>query len=288
MDVRAIDDGGSTGAGPALRWETIEVDGRRVAYGRAEPAGPGSTDRARPAPVVFLHGWGLSGAAYGAALAALARAGHPVVVPDLPGFGGSAGLGSAETSFPGYASWVERFLDALGVTGPVVLVGHSFGGGVATSLASRLGSRVERVVLLNAVGAGTWLLGFPGDLFDPQGVRGLPTVIGEAVPNLLRNPWSVLLVGNLARRADLGGELRQLAEQRVPVAVVWSERDHIVPRASFDAICRMLGTEGHVVRGPHAWMIANPGRFSRVVAELLSSPVCSPSAQESAPTLPVP
>jgi pimeloyl-ACP methyl ester carboxylesterase len=270
-----------TGAGSALRWETTEVSGRRAAYGRAEPT---VGDGVPPTPVVFLHGWGLTGAAYGAALATLSDAGHPVLVPDLPGFGGSAGLGGAETSFPGYAAWVERFLDAVGVTGPIILIGHSFGGGVATSLASRLGSRVERLVLLNAVGAGTWLLGFPGDLFDPRGVRSLPTVIGEAVPNLLRNPWAVLMVGNLARTADLAPELRQLAARRVPVAVVWSERDHIVPRSSFEATCQMLGTEGQVVRGPHAWMLTNPGRFSRVVGALISPPM----RQESAPTLPVP
>ena len=270
-------------SGTGLRWDTAEVAGRRATYGRSEPR-PADDNAPARVPVVFLHGWGLSAAAYAGALAALADAGHPVLAPDLPGFGGTPGLPAAEVSFPGYGAWAERFLDTLGITGPVAVVGHSFDGGVAACLASRLGGRLRRLVLLNAVGGGTPVLGFPGDLFDIDGVRGLPTVIGEAVPNLIRNPRGVLTVANLARRADLAAELRDLAARGIPTAAVWSERDHIVTRASFEALCRALGTEGQVVRGAHAWMIGNPGRFSRVVAELLA-----PSGpQVPTPTLPVP
>ena len=281
-DISAVGD-----VEPILRWESAEVDGRRTRYGVADP-GPEAEQQGPP--VVFLHGWGLTAGAYSGAIQQLARAGHRVLAPDLPGFGGSAGLPVGSISFPGYAAWVESFLAETGVTGPVRLVGHSFGGGVATCAARLLGRRARHVVLVNAVGGGTWMAGadgrvrgiaerpwwqwglyFPGDLMTPNGFATLPRVLGGAVPNFVRNPRAVLSVANLARTADLGQELSHLRRRGVQVSVVWSERDRIVPRANFEAMCQLLSVEGRIVRGTHAWMLGEPGRFARVVAELLAA-----------------
>ncbi|MES9512965.1 alpha/beta fold hydrolase [Rhodococcus erythropolis] len=61
-------------------------------------------------------------------------------------------LDRADRHFEGYAAWMTRFLDAAGVTGPVTVVGHSFGGGVATALARDFPVRFARLVLVNSVG----------------------------------------------------------------------------------------------------------------------------------------
>jgi len=270
-----------------LRWESIEVDGRRARYAVAEP--DPDADRHGP-PVLFLHGWGLTAGAYAGSVHDLARAGYRVFAPDLPGFGGTAGLPRRSTTFLGYAAWVESFLAEVGVEGAVRLVGHSFGGGVAACTARLLGRRARHLVLVNAVGGGAWMadangrvrgiaerpwwhwgLYFPGDLMNPNGFVTLPRVLGGAVPNLVRNPRAVLSVANLARTADLGQELAHLRRRGVRVSVVWSERDRIVPRANFEAMCQLLSVEGRVVRGAHAWMLGEPHRFARVVAELLAT-----------------
>jgi pimeloyl-ACP methyl ester carboxylesterase len=90
--------------------------------------------------VVALHGWGRRGADFDAVLAA-----RDAVALDLPGFGATpppaAGMGAA-----GYASMVAESLDELG-TGPYVVVGHSFGGRVATVLAARRPDLVDGLVL---------------------------------------------------------------------------------------------------------------------------------------------
>lgn len=275
-------------SGATLRWESAEVDGRRARFALAEPAP--STEPVASPPVLFLHGWGLTAGAYAGGVHELARAGHTVLAPDLPGFGGTAGMPAGGTTFPGYAAWVGSFLDEVGVDGPVRLVGHSFGGGVAACSARLLGRRARHLVLVNAVGGGAWVAGadgrvrgiaerpwwdwglhFPGDLWSPNAVVTLPRVLGGAVPNLVRNPRAVVTVANLARTADLGQELSHLRRQGTRVSVVWSERDRIVPRANFEAMCQLLSVEGRVVRGAHAWMIGEPRRFARVVAELLAA-----------------
>src|SRR4051794_2889554 len=104
-----------------LVWKRITVRGRSASYG---VAGDG-------APVLFLHGWALGQHTYKRALKRLVRLGCQVLAPALPGFGGTADLPAEVCDFAGYASWVDEFLTVAGVDQPVVVIGHSFGGGVA-------------------------------------------------------------------------------------------------------------------------------------------------------------
>src|SRR5207249_11733163 len=99
--------------------------------------------------VVLLHGFG--GAASNWTLVAPVLAGHcRVLVPDLPGHGGSSGLpGPAETLDP-YADRVASILDE-----PAVLVGHSLGAVVALRVASRHPDLVGGLVLTGPAGIGS-------------------------------------------------------------------------------------------------------------------------------------
>jgi pimeloyl-ACP methyl ester carboxylesterase len=130
-----------------LSWESVLVDGRSVNYGTA---GSGL-------PVLFIHGWALGQHAYKRALKRLVRLGCRVYAPALPGFGGSAALPAGACDLGAYAAWLDSFLSAVGVDEPVFVVGHSFGGGVATKLAHDFPDRVGYLVLINSVGGGTWL-----------------------------------------------------------------------------------------------------------------------------------
>src|SRR5687768_1955194 len=77
-------------------------------------------------------------------------------------------------------------------------------------------------------------------------------------------------VGNLARQADLRPELEELRERRLPVVVLWGEQDKIIPRASFDALCAAIGSEGEVVPGNHSWLLADPDAFGEVMTNVMS------------------
>ncbi|HET6793860.1 MAG TPA: alpha/beta hydrolase [Acidimicrobiales bacterium] len=268
-----------------VEWGSTTVYGRRASYGAAGEPGGGP-------PIVFLHGWGLTAQAYVSALGSLAaRSGRPVIAPTLPGFGSTAGLPARQVSFAGYGQWVAAFCREMGIDGRASVVGHSFGGGVAVTLAHQEPDLAGNLVLVNAVGGGAWLtssdgrtrtiaerplwdwgLHFPGDILPPPaGMRILPRVLGEAVPNVMRNPRAVWGVANLARTADLSEELAGLKARGLPVAVIWSERDRIVTRANHDATCLRLGLPGRVVPGGHSWPIADPGLFGRTVTEVLAA-----------------
>ena len=100
-------------------------------------------------PIALIHG--LGGAATNWTLVApeLARS-RRVIVPDLPGHGGSAPLAAAPTLEP-YADRVHRLLEREAAL-PAPLVGHSLGALVALRLAIRAPEAVTAVVLVSAAG----------------------------------------------------------------------------------------------------------------------------------------
>jgi pimeloyl-ACP methyl ester carboxylesterase len=262
-----------------LETSRADVQGRVATYGHG---GAG-------APVVFLHGWGLGHRAYRRALERLAEQGAEVWAPALPGFGGTADLPESSFSVDGYAQWLWDFLDEVGVTGPVTLVGHSFGGGVAIAAAHQRPSQTARLVCVNSIGGSRWTdengiaralverplwdwgLHLQADILPwRQLTRVLPVVLEDAVPNLLRNPQTVWRVGQLARRCDLTRELADLRRRRVPVVVVWGKDDEVLPRGCLTSLCLALGDpELITVEGNHSWLISDPRAFTEVMTNVV-------------------
>jgi pimeloyl-ACP methyl ester carboxylesterase len=269
----------ATPAVPGLSERVTTVAGRPAAYA-VGGTGP---------DVVFLHGWGLAHPAYRTALTRIVGLGMRVLAPSMPGFGGTAELPVAETSLRGYARWVAAFLAATGVSDPVTLVGHSFGGGVAIRTAHDHPDRVARLVVVNSVGGSAWTAGsgivrrlrrrppwdwglhLPADLRPVRQVtRVLPVVVADGVPNFVRNPRAVLRAAQLAATADLVGELEELKRRRLPVVVLWGRDDTVLPDSGLDVIRDALG-DPHVVtvRGGHSWLLADPDGFGEVITNVI-------------------
>jgi pimeloyl-ACP methyl ester carboxylesterase len=206
----------------------------------------------------------------------------------LPGFGGTADLPVAERTIAGYAAWLDDFLDTMDVNEPSLVIGHSFGGGVATLLAHDFPSRVSYLVLVNSVGGPSWAsdpsaarlladrplwdwgMHLVRELFPPaRGLGVINAMREDFVPNVLRNPRALWEVGDLARRADLSVEMADLRARGVPVLALWGDRDGVIPQASFDALCAAIGADGLVLAGHHSWLLTNPGAFDEVMANVL-------------------
>ncbi|MHB8682536.1 MAG: alpha/beta fold hydrolase [Acidimicrobiales bacterium] len=233
-------------------------------------------------PVLFLHGWGVGPHSYDAPLAQLSALGCRVLAPAQPGFGGMRELLPEDRSFTGYARWAADYLDDMGVDERVMVIGHSFGGGVSIQFAHDFPERVSAVVVCNGVGGFPWAAASPtapgerplwewgryigADLFAlPTLARVLPALLGEAVPNLVHNPLALWRVGEFVRKADLVTEIAAVARRETPVTLVWSDRDRLVPHAGFSALCGAAGVHGVVVPGNHSWLIAEPRLFADIV-----------------------
>jgi pimeloyl-ACP methyl ester carboxylesterase len=261
-----------TDPGPMV-WRRTWVQDRRASYA---VIGHGL-------PVLFLHGWALGDHTYKGVIRRIAARGCRVYAPALPGFGHTPSLPSRSFSLAGYAAWAEEFIRNVGPDEPVVVVGHSFGGGVAIRLAHDFPAAVRALVLVNSIGGSAWRRGktlksmrqrplwdwglhFPGDVWPlPQARKVIPVMLEDAVTNIVRNPRALWKVGNLARGADLQPELEELKRRGLPVTVIWARRDGIIPRESFDALCVAVGATGRVVDGSHSWLLADPDAFSEVI-----------------------
>jgi 3-oxoadipate enol-lactonase len=107
-------------------------------------------------PLVLVHGLG-GAASNWTELAPLLLAGHRVLVPDLPGHGGSSALPGVSGLEP-FADRVAAVAEREGML-PAPIVGHSLGGMVVLRLALRHPDAVPALVLAGAAGlsiGGVW------------------------------------------------------------------------------------------------------------------------------------
>lgn len=100
-------------------------------------------------PLVLVHGWSGAAANWVEVAPRLARR-RRVLVPDLPGHGGSSPLPAAPTLDP-FADRVRLVAEREGLL-PAPVVGHSMGGLVALRLAIRHANDVSALVLAGAAG----------------------------------------------------------------------------------------------------------------------------------------
>jgi pimeloyl-ACP methyl ester carboxylesterase len=122
---------------PEVSEHRDEIDGLPV-FWRSAPAPQGA------AVPLYLHGVPSNSDDW---LGFLARGGG--IAPDLPGFGRTGKPGSLRYTIAEYDSFLERFLDHVGVERVSLLV-HDWGA-VGLAFAQRLPERVERLTVVNAV-----------------------------------------------------------------------------------------------------------------------------------------
>ena len=126
---------------------------------------------------VLIHG-GCHGAwCWYKVIPALEKKGHTVIAPDLPSHGRDKTLVSVVT-FQAYVDTVCDILDAQ--REPVVLVGHSMGGGIITQAAEYRPDKIKTLVYLTAL---------------------LPAN-GESMGKVLRRNTETILASNFVSNAD--------------------------------------------------------------------------------------
>jgi pimeloyl-ACP methyl ester carboxylesterase len=136
---------------PDLRFAGLDagalgLEGPRISYMEA-----GEGERT----LLCLHGIGANAAGWRFTLAALSRHAR-IIAWNAPGYVLSDGFRAAAPTPGQYAEAAVALLDALGVRGPVLLAGSSFGSMVAACLAARHPARVARLALLGTSRGQRW------------------------------------------------------------------------------------------------------------------------------------
>jgi abhydrolase domain-containing protein 6 len=121
------------------------VAGHRWVYAERNADKPDATT------IVMVHGFtGMKENFY--PVARLLGGRYRVVIPDLPGWGESERLPREHYGFLAQSERLAAFIRHISPDKPVVLVGHSMGGGVAALVAAGHPKLVARLALLDAAG----------------------------------------------------------------------------------------------------------------------------------------
>lgn len=119
-----------------------EVDGVRVHYQEAgDSNGP---------PIILIHGFASSTLVWSKVFLELAARGFRVIAPDLLGYGYSAKPRDFHYTIGAQSRMVDRLLVALNLD-RAIIVGSSYGGAIAATIALDYPERVEKLVLVGAV-----------------------------------------------------------------------------------------------------------------------------------------
>jgi pimeloyl-ACP methyl ester carboxylesterase len=110
---------------------------------------------AAPGPaVVLIHGLGAYSFSWRATVEEVSRT-HKTYAVDLPGFGRSPAVAGVASTMKAQAVELGKWIEAQGFPAPVIVIGHSMGGGIALYLAdeaARVGtSNIDRMVLIAPV-----------------------------------------------------------------------------------------------------------------------------------------
>lgn len=248
-------------------------------------------------PLVLVHGLG-GAAANWLALAPLLLPGKRLIVPELPGHGGSSPLPAAPSLSP-YADRLGLLLDHEGAA-PAAVVGHSLGGAVALRLALRRPEAVSALVLAAAAGISSatrsarYALTITGILkpgrkiaphrgrvarsallkrvvFGRWGASDPAALPPELVEALLAGParhTDTLSAAKALVRDDLRPELEHV---RCPVLVLWGARDNQLPvDDAFDYARRLRAPLRVIADCGHLLIVERPAGCADAITGFLS------------------
>ena len=234
------------------------------------------------APVLLVHG-NFAGKLWWREILDEPVPGVRLIAPDLPGFGDSRANGTFRPSIPFYARSLANFLDDLGV-GRALLLGHSFGGTVATELAISDPDRFPALFLLapaphTGLYTPEYLYPFLESYrYDRRGLRAaLRQNLGSRIP-----PYFEDLVDEAGRMhpANFSGNVRLLSSWNPgsklhrygnPVLVASGEYDTLVSTRSAEATARAFPMGAYANLGPvgHSPQIEAPYLVRGLLSQLL-------------------
>jgi pimeloyl-ACP methyl ester carboxylesterase len=252
-----------------------------------EAAGPA---RLKPT-VVLVHGAFADASSLNGVIHRLQQAGYPVLAPANP----LRGVASD-------AAYIASILDTL--SGPIVLVGHSYGGAVITNAAANHPG-VSALVYLAAFAPDqdedglTMVSRFPGSQVVPPGQPGA-TLIGRPAP-LLTGGTGIDLYIDPARfheifAADLSAEtVAAMAAGQRPVAdAVFSDKsgvpawksvpswavvatgDQVIGAANVRFMAERAGAQITEVNASHAVMVSQPQAVADVIEAAAAAVTAKP------------
>ena len=251
------------------------VSARSAAAGTAATPPAHAAGHAAKPTVVLVHGSWADGSGWSSVIRRLQSDGYPVRVPPNP-----------LRSLPGDSATVADFLATL--TGPIVLVGHSYGGAVITNAATG-NDNVTALVYVDAfapaegetifplVGADSALTADPPTVFDFVPYPGAPP--GDVDLYLKRNTFLTSFANRIPRReaSVLYATQRPIAfsagsqpsgpaaYETIPSWYLLGLQDRIITPTAQRFMAERAGASITEVKAGHLSLISRPGAVTKLI-----------------------
>lgn len=227
---------------------------------------------------LILHGWESNSERWVEVAERISRAGYEVIVPDMPGFGKSDPL-LMPWDTNRYINWLEGFIKELNLK-DYYLLGHSFGGALASKMAVKKPQEIKKLFLVSAA-----------CIRKKTGLEANKKKFFKKIAKIIKN-FYFLPYYNFFRKAvykfiirksdyvHLSGFLKEtylniinedlsfhLPFIKVPTVVIWGEKDNLTPIGEGQVIA-------HKIKGSKLVVIANAGHdLNRKQPEILAEKI---------------
>ena len=237
-------------------------------------------------PLVYLHG--AAGLMWDDFLEGLSLT-HTIYAPEHPGTspGDPDAIKPLDDLWDLVLYYYELF-DGLGLESPAV-VGHSFGGMVASEIAATDPRRVSKLVLLNPIGlwrddapVKNWMVMSPDDLgkelfSEPDGpvarrILAEPEDPEERMTAKIQGIWNLGCTGKFTWPIPDKGLSKRLHRVQAPTLVIWGQQDGIVPAIYAQEFAdRISGARSVIVeRAAHVPQLEQLDQVSQLVEDFLA------------------
>lgn len=226
--------------------------------------------------LVFLHGWGLSSEILKPFYHYL-KNDFAIYFLDLPGFGDSSI--KKPMVLKDYAETVYEFLRKNQIENPII-VGHSFGGAVATKLAILHPESVSKLILVGASAIRQphrkiILLKKAADFIKPL----MPEKLRKFILKLLKldkTDYAQIDSPELKEtfKNVIGEDLKPfLPSIKLPTLVIWGEKDAVTPLSEGKLIAENIPNAKLAVikNAGHFLFLEEPDEFIKLIKEFASS-----------------
>ncbi|PSH61447.1 acetoin dehydrogenase dihydrolipoyllysine-residue acetyltransferase subunit [Phyllobacterium brassicacearum] len=237
-------------------------------------------------PLVLIHGFGSDLNSWRPMLGGPTM-GSPILAIDLPGHGGSTR--SIPDDLDGIASLVEQTIAAYHA-GPIILVGHSFGGAIAACVAARTTLDIRALALIAPAGLGpeingAFLSGFVRarteaslvawmkQLVQDEGLLTKPFIkvtLAQSQDVALRDAQQIIadrFFADGTQTFDIRPSLGNLA---IPVRVIFGAADRVIPAVHAGGLPGDVAV--HVFAGTgHMPQLEQREKIMRILGEMIRS-----------------
>ena len=244
-----------------------------VLLGAAFGTTPASARAADKPTVVLVHGAFADASGYGAVISRLQRRGYKVIAPANPLRGPS--------SDGAYVASVMRT-----ISGPIVLVGHSYGGAVITAAGNRV-PNVKALVYLDALaleeGESNFDIAerFPSKILPALRPRPFPQADGTEGTDFYIDPaqFRSVFAADLPARvvAPMAAAQRPIslaageekitnpAWKTIPTWYLVGRQDQIFPAEAQRFMAKRAGAHTTEINSSHASYLSHPGKVTEVI-----------------------